>query len=79
MSPRKRRYRVDVTDQRTATFFVLAPDEDTARNDAEELVWDFWSDEWENNVDLDVRPLSSDVRLPKHAKVWSGGPDGEWK
>lgn len=73
-------YHVEVDHTRYKRFFVEAPDYETAREDAEELVGEIKSDEWdEDDRQFDLWPAGT-LRPPRPGDpVWTGGPNGQWE
>lgn len=68
-------FQIDVTQTRYGTLFVLADDEASAKDDAEEMSCEVQEHEWDNiETDWTVR-VAWDTPGP-HDDVWTGGPEG---
>lgn len=73
---------VTVSEERTATFWVRAPDRSTAQEDADVLASSLVRDgEWDQSErNVDVFQERRIRRSPAAGEmIWSGGPDGDWE
>lgn len=67
-------YRVDVTEERSSYYYVLAPSKEAAQDDANEIELD----------DRDFETTGPDAYAsaidtpPPGEPLWTGGPDGDW-
>lgn len=68
-------YRVDVTKEMTAYYYVLAPSKEAAQADANEIVLDRMDFET-MGPDSYVSPAMESP--PSGEPLWTGGPDGDW-
>ena len=72
----KKIWRVDVTETRNATLYVLGNDKTAVREDADELAADLHTSDYDDvDVDLYIY-LAGDV--PAGTTVWTGGENGTW-
>ena len=67
-------YAVELERTQSAVIYVWAESPSEAREDAEELAYD---SEWETEESgvNDTWPIHPS-KLPEHASMWTGGPDG---
>lgn len=72
------RFEVRVVQTQETTFFVEAKTEAEARDDAEALSDGIRYQDWDD-VETDVDVVRHKGRLPKNARLWTGGADGDWK
>ena len=71
-------YRVLVYREQQAVFWVEADDEHAAGEDAEQLADGLSDKDWEmDNVDVSVIP--TDYVPTTSDRIWTGGPDGDWR
>lgn len=72
-------YRVSVTETRTTEFFVQADSEEAAKWDANILGEEVENRDWDDiETDIWVQKSVDTEKLPRHARIWSGGPEGDW-
>lgn len=71
-------WRIEVEERRFKVFYTEATTEDEAREDAEELSTGMRDEEWDD-IDSDVSVRREQDVVPAGAKVWTGGPQGEWR
>ena len=73
----KRLWHIRVWRQSAVDVYVLADEEDAAREDAEALVENYdWDTEDTDYVATEVTDAAR-AKLSRHEIVWTGGPDGE--
>ena len=75
-------FKVFVTREQSAEYFIEAPDYATAKEDAEELGVDetMLEDDDETHLVSDASAMTErDWEYYQGYPVWTGGPDGNWK